>query len=61
MALNVELDSPEDARRVFAGAIAAGATEATELKCQFWQSEGEICAKEHAAVRAAEAKPVGRD
>lgn len=48
MALNVELDSPEDARRVFAGAIAAGATEATELKCQFWQSEGEICAKEHA-------------
>ena len=41
MALNIELDSPEEAKRVFAAAIAAGATEATELKLHFWQSEGE--------------------
>lgn len=39
--LNVELDTLEEAKRVFAAAIAAGATEETELKCQFWQSEGE--------------------
>ncbi|KAA0173140.1 hypothetical protein FNF27_05364 [Cafeteria roenbergensis] len=42
MALNIELDSPEEAKRVFAAAIAAGATEATELKLHFWQSEGSL-------------------